>query len=158
MARAALGWGVREIAEAANVSPNTIARLERGDGLKPRTLQAVRETFESAGVVFIPENGGGPGVRLRNPVGLPSATPEQNDPDHLPRAGNALSEHSSSCKISVKAAAKMMKVSEKMVRRAKAISDTDPDLAERIMAGDLTIPEAERIMAGRRLQERKPLS
>lgn len=68
MARAALGLGVREAAWLASVSPNTIARLERGEELKPRTVQAVRQAFETAGVVFIDENGGGPGVRLRDPM------------------------------------------------------------------------------------------
>jgi transcriptional regulator with XRE-family HTH domain len=65
MARAALGWGVRDLAAAAEVSPDTIARLERGDSLYPRTLAAIRAALESAGVEFIPENGGGAGVRLR---------------------------------------------------------------------------------------------
>jgi transcriptional regulator with XRE-family HTH domain len=65
MARAALGWGVRELATAARVSGDTVNRLERGEPLRERTLAAVREAMESAGVVFIPENGGGPGVRLR---------------------------------------------------------------------------------------------
>ena len=63
MARVALGWGVRDLAEAAEVSPDTIARLERGEQLKGTTLQAVRTAFEAAGIEFIPENGGGPGVR-----------------------------------------------------------------------------------------------
>lgn len=65
MARAALGLGVRDVATAAKVSPNTIARLERGDDLRPATLATIRAALEAAGVVFIPENGGGPGVRLR---------------------------------------------------------------------------------------------
>ncbi|WP_246672547.1 helix-turn-helix transcriptional regulator [Mesorhizobium sp. B3-1-6] len=64
MARAALGWGVRELAEAAKVATQTITRLEQGDRLKPKTLQAVRTAFEAAGIEFIAENGGGPGVRL----------------------------------------------------------------------------------------------
>lgn len=65
MARAALGLGVRELAAAAVVSPNTIARLERGEELKGSTLAAIRAALEAAGVEFIMENGGGPGVRLR---------------------------------------------------------------------------------------------
>ena len=65
MARAALGWGVRQLAAAARVSPDTIARLERGETLYPRTLDAIRMALETAGVDFIAENGGGPGVRLR---------------------------------------------------------------------------------------------
>ena len=65
MARAALQLGVRELAEAASVSPTTITRLERGETLFPRTLDALRGALEAAGVEFIAENGGGPGVRLR---------------------------------------------------------------------------------------------
>ena len=63
MARVALGWGVRDLAKRAGVSPDTIARLERGEQLKASTLHAVRTAFEAAGIEFIPENGGGPGVR-----------------------------------------------------------------------------------------------
>ena len=65
MARVAVGWGVRELAGAAHVSPDTIARLERGETLQPRTLTAIRTALEAVGVEFIEENGGGPGVRLR---------------------------------------------------------------------------------------------
>ncbi|KXV57150.1 DNA-binding protein [Acetobacter tropicalis] len=65
MARAALQIGVRELADAAGVSPTTITRLERGEALYPRTVEAIRSALEAAGVQFIPENGGGAGVRLR---------------------------------------------------------------------------------------------
>ena len=64
MARTALGLGVRELAEAAKVSPDTIALFERGEPLKERTVEAVQGALEAAGVEFIPENGGGAGVRL----------------------------------------------------------------------------------------------
>lgn len=60
----ALGWGVRELAVAADVATQTITRMEKGDRLKPQTVQAIRAAFETAGIEFIPENGGGPGVRL----------------------------------------------------------------------------------------------
>lgn len=65
MARAGLGLGVRELAALADVSTNTITRLERGEALYPRTVEAIRSALEAAGVEFIPENGGGAGVRLR---------------------------------------------------------------------------------------------
>ena len=65
MARAALGMGVRELAAAAKVSVDTIARFERGEELKERTVDAIQRTLEAAGVKLIDENGGGPGVRLR---------------------------------------------------------------------------------------------
>ena len=69
MARAALNLGVRDVAEAAGVSTNTVTRLERGEELLPRTVAAVRAALESAGVVFMDEGqsiDGGPGVRLKN--------------------------------------------------------------------------------------------
>jgi transcriptional regulator with XRE-family HTH domain len=65
MARTALGLGVRELASLAQVAPGTITRFEAGAELKPRTIQAIRHALEVAGVEFIDENGGGPGVRLR---------------------------------------------------------------------------------------------
>jgi transcriptional regulator with XRE-family HTH domain len=64
MARAATGLGIRELAAAAGVSADTISRLERGETLHPRTLSAIRAALEAAGVEFIEQNGGGPGVRL----------------------------------------------------------------------------------------------
>ena len=66
MARAALGLGVRELAAAAKVSIDTVTRFERGDELKERTIEALQRVLEAAGIEFIDENGGGPGVRLRN--------------------------------------------------------------------------------------------
>jgi transcriptional regulator with XRE-family HTH domain len=65
MARAALGWGVRELASAAKVSVDTVARFERGEDLKDRTVEALRRALEGGGVEFIDENGGGAGVRVR---------------------------------------------------------------------------------------------
>lgn len=65
MARAAVGWGVRELAKEAAVAVDTVSRLERGEEIMPRTLAAIRTALESAGVIFIDENGEGAGVRLR---------------------------------------------------------------------------------------------
>jgi DNA-binding XRE family transcriptional regulator len=70
MARAALNLGVREVAEAAGVSTNTITRLERGEELLPRTVADIRAAFEAAGVIFLADGqsiDGGPGVRLAKP-------------------------------------------------------------------------------------------
>jgi transcriptional regulator with XRE-family HTH domain len=71
MARVAVGLGVRDLAAAAGVSADTIARLERGEALKPATLAAIRAALEAAGVEFIAENGGGPGVRLKRLAAKP---------------------------------------------------------------------------------------
>ena len=64
LARAGLGLGIRELAKRAQVAPATIARLERGESLHLRTQAAIRTALEDAGVEFIPESEGGPGVRL----------------------------------------------------------------------------------------------
>jgi transcriptional regulator with XRE-family HTH domain len=63
MARAALGLGVRELAARAVVGANTVARFESGEQLLPRTVAAMQEVLEAAGVEFT--NGEQPGVRLR---------------------------------------------------------------------------------------------
>jgi predicted transcriptional regulator len=56
-----------DLAKAASVSLETIKRLEAMQGeLKVRldTLTRIKGALERAGVKFIPENGGGAGVRL----------------------------------------------------------------------------------------------
>ncbi|WP_218821965.1 helix-turn-helix domain-containing protein [Haematobacter genomosp. 1] len=66
MARAALRLGVREVAELSGVSTMTISRFENGQsGGQAETLRKLQAALEAAGVQFIPENGGGAGVRLR---------------------------------------------------------------------------------------------
>ena len=67
MARIALDWSVKQLAENARVSTNTIVRLERGEELKARTIEDIRKAFEGAGVLFFDgeySGSGGPGVRL----------------------------------------------------------------------------------------------
>ena len=58
MARAALGWGMKELAEASGVSANTIDRFENGRAAPiPANVKALRQAFEAAGVTFT-EGGG----------------------------------------------------------------------------------------------------
>lgn len=67
-ARALLAWSQERLAAAADVSIPTIKRLESQDGpLGGRNVTGtkIRAALEDAGVEFIEENGGGPGVRLR---------------------------------------------------------------------------------------------
>ena len=68
MARIALDWGVRDLARAADVSTHTISRLERGEELREGTLLRIKQAFENVGIEFIPQNGGGVGVRFRDPT------------------------------------------------------------------------------------------
>jgi transcriptional regulator with XRE-family HTH domain len=65
MARAAVGWGVRELAKKAGVTANTVTRIENGADARQSTIDRLQQALEAAGVEFIDENGGGPGVRLR---------------------------------------------------------------------------------------------
>jgi len=65
MARAAAGWGVRELAKKAGVTANTVTRIENGADAKQSTMDKLQYALEAAGIEFILENGGGPGVRLR---------------------------------------------------------------------------------------------
>ncbi|ACS44198.1 helix-turn-helix domain-containing protein [Methylorubrum extorquens] len=69
-ARAMAGWQQQELAEASGVPKPTISAFE----LKPETgklstmnHRAIVEAFERAGLEFIPANGGGAGVRFRDP-------------------------------------------------------------------------------------------
>ena len=67
-ARALLAWSQEELASAARISVPTIKRLEANDGPlggRAETGAKIRTALEAAGVEFINENGGGPGVRLR---------------------------------------------------------------------------------------------
>ncbi|WP_199252776.1 helix-turn-helix domain-containing protein [Chachezhania sediminis] len=66
MARVATGLGLRELAAQAEVSPNTISRLERGEELRASTIEIIQAVFERAGVVFLEDDGRGPGVRVRS--------------------------------------------------------------------------------------------
>ena len=58
----------RELAERSKVSLPSIKRLEAQAGplaAQARTIDALRTALEAAGIVFVAENGEGPGVRLR---------------------------------------------------------------------------------------------
>jgi transcriptional regulator with XRE-family HTH domain len=67
-ARALARMEQTELAAAAEVSVETVKRLERIVGpisANTGTEAALRGAFNKAGVIFIDENGEGPGVRLR---------------------------------------------------------------------------------------------
>jgi DNA-binding XRE family transcriptional regulator len=69
MARAALNWTVRDLAEAAGLHRNTITNIEVGRYAgDQKTLETIEVVLRRAGVEFIDENGGGPGVRLKKPL------------------------------------------------------------------------------------------
>ncbi len=69
-ARALLRWTADMLAERSKVGVATIKRAEGADGQVKMTaanVDAVQRALEAAGVEFIPENGGGAGVRMRKP-------------------------------------------------------------------------------------------
>jgi hypothetical protein len=49
----------------AEVSYHTVRRFERGDSVRPSTVEAIQCALEKAGVIFIDADDGGPGARLR---------------------------------------------------------------------------------------------
>jgi len=66
-ARALLRWRAQDLARESAVGVATIRRAELADEQTSMTAAndaAVRRALENAGVEFIDENGGGPGVRL----------------------------------------------------------------------------------------------
>lgn len=65
-ARALVSMSQDELAARSQVAKRTIASFE-GETRRPyeRTVDAIRAALEAAGVEFIAENGGGPGVRLK---------------------------------------------------------------------------------------------
>lgn len=67
MARAALGWTVRDLADRAGVHRNTITRIEAGEASHGPTIQVVRQALEAAGILFLAageQKDGGPGIRF----------------------------------------------------------------------------------------------
>jgi len=66
-ARALIGWSPTKLADAAGVSVSIVEQFETGapDHIPDEVVQKMRAALETAGVIFIPKNGGGAGVRLR---------------------------------------------------------------------------------------------
>lgn len=65
MARAALDWTTTDLAREAGVGSNTVNRFEAGQDARMSSVEKMRAALEAAGVIFVAENGEGPGVRLR---------------------------------------------------------------------------------------------
>jgi hypothetical protein len=69
-ARALLRWSARDLARESALGVNTIRRAEVAEDAIALTAAndlAIRRALEAAGIEFIDENGGGPGVRLKKP-------------------------------------------------------------------------------------------
>ena len=50
------------------MSTHTVANFERGVALKTSTVELIQRMLEKAGIIFIDENDGGPGAKLRTQV------------------------------------------------------------------------------------------
>jgi hypothetical protein len=75
-ARALLRWTAETLAAESKVGIATIKRSEGIDGevkMTAANVEAVRRALETAGVQFIPENGGGAGVRMAKPAAADKA-------------------------------------------------------------------------------------
>ena len=65
-ARALINWSQTQLAEASGTGVSTIRDFETGKRIPiTNNLTAIQRALEAAGVIFVPENGEGPGVRLR---------------------------------------------------------------------------------------------
>ena len=64
-ARGLLGWTQADLAQETGLSVVSLGAFERGGGIRYSNAQIIVAAFEKAGVNSIPENGGGPGVRLK---------------------------------------------------------------------------------------------
>ncbi len=63
--------GQAELAAAASISVPTLKRMEASTGAAAgmaNNVRAVVGALEAAGIEFIPENGGGAGLRMRKPA------------------------------------------------------------------------------------------
>ena len=67
-ARGTLGWSQADLSKESGLSLSTVKRMEAGSGPvrgNAGNVWKVQRALEDAGVIFIDENGGGPGVRLK---------------------------------------------------------------------------------------------
>jgi len=69
-ARALVGLSQQELADQSAVSKRTIASFELGQAILPAMKLALRHSLEAKGVIFIAENGEGPGVRMKKVTGI----------------------------------------------------------------------------------------
>jgi hypothetical protein len=72
-ARALIRWSADDLARESKLGIATVRRAEAEDlvSITAANAEAIKHALERAGIVFVPENGGGPGVRLQRPISKP---------------------------------------------------------------------------------------
>jgi transcriptional regulator with XRE-family HTH domain len=92
MARGYLRWSAKELADRAGVAESTIKRMEQDEGFpiaRGANIEAVYNTLAEAGIIFLPENGGGVGIRLRKTSGpMGTKRPNASVPPAGPRSSS----------------------------------------------------------------------
>lgn len=63
MSRAVLGWGIRDLARHAGITPQTVTRFENGGTASLGTLFKIKQALEAANITFVPANGGPATIR-----------------------------------------------------------------------------------------------
>ncbi len=62
-----LDWKQTDLAKAAGLSEMSVKNVEKGQkDSRMSTIHSIRSALEAAGILFIDQNGNGPGVRLRD--------------------------------------------------------------------------------------------
>jgi hypothetical protein len=70
-ARALIRWSAEDLARESKLGVATIRRAEAEDttsSITAANADAIRRALEMRGIAFVPENGGGVGVRLKEPM------------------------------------------------------------------------------------------
>jgi transcriptional regulator with XRE-family HTH domain len=70
-ARALIRWSAEDLARKSRLGVATIRRAEAEDtalSITAANADAIQRALEAGGIVFVPENGGGVGVRLKQPT------------------------------------------------------------------------------------------
>ena len=82
MARAALDWTLKDLAERAGVNVNTISRYEAGSEILTGTMQKIEGVLRNEGIIFVDDDAEfGPSIRIRKQLQAPHA--EDTNPHKL---------------------------------------------------------------------------
>ncbi len=63
MSRTALHWTIKDLAQQAGITPQTVTKFENGGNITVATLEKIQTALERAGITLIPANGGPATIR-----------------------------------------------------------------------------------------------